>query len=40
MPEVGVIQDEIYCECWDNIKSNVRTNIYVPKDKLQKLNVC
>lgn len=35
MPEVELIQDEIYCECWGNIKAKVRTNIYVPKDKLQ-----
>lgn len=35
MPEVELIQDEIYHQCWGNIKSTVRTNINVPKDKLQ-----
>ena len=35
MPKVEVIQDDIYCECWGNIKAKVRTNICVPKDKLQ-----
>lgn len=35
IPEVELIQDEIHSECWDNIKSTVRTNINVPKDELQ-----
>ena len=35
MPEKQLIKDRIYCKCWDNIKSKVRTNIYVPKDELQ-----
>lgn len=35
MSEVGLIQDEIYCKCWGNIKSTVRTHIYVSQDELQ-----
>lgn len=35
MSKEEAIKDEIYLKCWGNIKSNVRTNIYVTKDELK-----
>ena len=35
MLTTNLIKDEIYNNCWGNIKSTVRTNIFVAKEKLQ-----